>query len=152
MSDHSGIYQTGRIHTRVHTFLVAELKAAGFPDIVPSQGSILATLYRKNPQTMQEIARGIHRDKSTVTYLVQGLLVKGYVTKAKSMTDGRSTQICLTAKANTFHDVFVRISRDINNNFYRHLSEEEASELERLLAKVVEGWGVDESDSKGQQK
>ncbi len=133
----SAVYLIGRIRRRVYRFLEQELRQNGIHDLVVSQGSILATLYKNGGKlTMKEIASFVRRDKSTVTYLVNKLIAKGYVEKRSCEHDARVTYIEIAEKAWRFEETFNAISERLINRVYTGLTDAEAEKLERLLEKV----------------
>lgn len=141
MRKNSAIHLIGRIRSKVYSFLEVQLKEHGVEDLVISQGAILAILYKNNGlMNMKDIARLVKRDKSTVTYLVDKLIKKGYVEKNKCSNDQRVCYVTLTQKAKDFQRDFEDISQKLVEKFYANLEEEESVLLEKLLEKVDKGW------------
>ncbi|EMY12914.1 winged helix DNA-binding domain protein [Leptospira weilii str. Ecochallenge] len=87
---------------------------------------------------MQEIAKMINRDKSTLTALVDKLEVLGFVSRTKDSEDQRIVHLELTPKASSIRPVLLGISRSIVNNLYRGFTEDEKKELARLLMKLYQ--------------
>jgi DNA-binding MarR family transcriptional regulator len=85
---------------------------------------------------MKDIAGLIHRDKSTVTYLVNSLTKEGYVIREKSNEDSRETYIVLTPKAWEIKDKIISISRKLLSTAYRGMKEEEQQKLVELLNRM----------------
>ena len=85
---------------------------------------------------MKEIADLIHRNKSTVTYLINSLTKEGYVIREKSNEDSRETYIVLTPKAWEIQDKIMSISRELISTAYRGMTEEEQLKLLELLNKM----------------
>jgi MarR family transcriptional regulator, organic hydroperoxide resistance regulator len=131
------ITMISKIKESSDNFLKNELEKRGVKGIVPSHGSILATLYAKDkPLTMTEVAADIRKTPATTTVLVDKLLDMGYVTREKSLEDARYTHITLTQKGKEFRDVFFEISMQLNEKFNSGLSDLEADILEKLLEKI----------------
>lgn len=60
-----------------NTYIEKQLLEAGINDLHTSHGSIIFTLLKKGSMTMKELAKEIHRDKSTLTAL--GLTTLGFI-------------------------------------------------------------------------
>lgn len=130
-------HHIGAVRAAMQRFLESELRRVGHEKLVVSQGSILFALYTSpEPPTMAEVAERIRRDRSTVTYLVGGLVRMGYARKERSKTDARQWRVVLTEKGRRFEPAFREISRRLQERLYGGLTPEEGKELDRLLGKV----------------
>lgn len=87
---------------------------------------------------MQDIAKMINRDKSTLTALVDKLEVLGLVVRTKDSEDQRIIHLELTPKADSVRPVLLGISRSLLGNLYRGFTESEKKELVRLLMKLYQ--------------
>lgn len=124
-----------KIHEKGNRFIIEELKNNGVEGLVPSHGDILVCLYKNNKMTMKDIANCIHRTKPTVTVLVDKLEKLGYLKRAASDKDSRSTYVILTQKGEDFKATFDQISNNLNKMLNKNLSENEVKLLEELLKK-----------------
>jgi DNA-binding MarR family transcriptional regulator len=129
-----------RIRENANKFLLNELKQRGVEGLAPSHGDILTTLYHHETVTMAELAERIHRDKSTVTVLVEKLVKSGYVKKIKSPADRRITNICLTEAGKALEPVFEEISEKLIHTAYQGFSAFEQEILIRLLERIQQNW------------
>ena len=125
-----------KIHEKGNRFIIEELKNNGVEGLVPSHGDILVCLYKNNKMTMKDIANCIHRTKPTVTVLVDKLEKLGYLKRAASDKDSRSTYVILTQKGEDFKATFDQISNNLNKMLNKNLSENEVKLLEELLKKI----------------
>lgn len=125
-----------KIHEKGNRFIIEELKNNGVEGLVPSHGDILVCLYKNNKMTMKDIANCIHRTKPTVTVLVDKLEKLGYLKRAASDKDSRSTYVILTQKGEDFKATFDQISKNLNKMLNKNLSENEVKLLEELLNKM----------------
>lgn len=125
-----------KIHEKGNRFIIEELKNNGVEGLVPSHGDILVCLYKNNKMTMKDIANCIHRTKPTVTVLVDKLEKLGYLKRAASDKDSRSTYVILTQKGEDFKATFDQISKNLNKMLNQNLSENEVKLLEELLKKM----------------
>ncbi|MCB2300680.1 MarR family winged helix-turn-helix transcriptional regulator [Clostridium tagluense] len=134
------IYLIGRIREKANQFILKELEQIGFVDIAPSHGDILATLFQHGECTMTNIANSIHRDRSTVTSLVNKLIKLGYISSRKDPTDSRSTIIFLTKKGEELEPNFKEISRKLFEVEYKNISETEKEVFESVLEKIYNNF------------
>lgn len=125
-----------KIYEKGNRFIIEELKNNGVEGLVPSHGDILVCLYKNNKMTMKDIANCIHRTKPTVTVLVDKLEKLGYLKRAASDKDSRSTYVILTQKGEDFKATFDQISNNLNKMLNKNLSENEVKLLEELLKKM----------------
>lgn len=132
------IHLIGRIREKTNNFIITELGKLGMNGVVPSHGDILATLFQYKELTMTEIANKIHRDRSTVTTLVNKLIKLGYVETKKNPEDSRSSLVYLTQKGKELEPDFKRISNMIFEIEYKDISEEEKQIFQNVLKKIYE--------------
>ena len=87
---------------------------------------------------MSELALHARRTKSTLTALVAKLERNGYVERLPDPRDSRGVRVRLTAKGAALRPAFDAISDGLQKRILSKLTEEEAQQLERLLAKCVD--------------
>jgi len=136
MNRDNTIYIIGRIREKANKFLLKELEEIGIKDVAPSHGDILANLFKCKKATMTEIANLIHRDRSTVTTLVNKLIKLGYVLSERDINDSRSSIISLTKKGEELETAFKEISQKLYEVEYKGFTEEEKMVLKNLLNKI----------------
>ncbi|MCG6162270.1 MarR family winged helix-turn-helix transcriptional regulator, partial [Leptospira bandrabouensis] len=78
MSPRLIIYMISRIRDEFHRHLNLELKEKGLGPLTTTHADILFALVKKKKAQMQEIAKMINRDKSTLTALVDKLEALGF--------------------------------------------------------------------------
>ena len=105
----------------------------------PSHGDILVRLLACETCNMSELAKQVHRTKSTVTALVEKLERNGYVLRIPDPEDSRGVLVRLTDKGRALEPAFEAISNGLQRLITDRLSEEEAALLDRLLDKCVNG-------------
>ncbi|EKR73307.1 MarR family protein [Leptospira noguchii str. 2006001870] len=132
------IYLISRIRDEFHKHLNQELKEKNLSPLTTSHADILFALVKKNKAQMQDIAKMINRDKSTLTALVDKLEVLGLVARTKDSEDQRIIHLELTPKAESVRPVLLGISRSLLGNLYRGFTESEKKELVRLLMKLYQ--------------
>lgn len=140
MNTDNTINLIGRIRDKANKFLLKELQKLGLKNVAPSHGDILAALFKYEEATMTEISELIHRDRSTVTALVNKLIVLGYVSSRKDPNDNRSSIICLTEKGKELKVSFKEISEELYMIEYKGISEEEKIIFRRILQKIYNNF------------
>lgn len=136
MKTDNTIYLISRIREKANNFIVQELKRLGIGEVVPSHGDILVTLFKYKELTMTEIANKIHRDRSTVTTLVNKLMKLEYIESRKNPEDGRSSIILLTQKGKELEEGFKDISRKLYEVEYKGITDEEKKVFQKILTKI----------------
>lgn len=140
MNTDNTINLIGRIREKTNKFLLKELEKLGLKNIAPSHGDILAALFKYEEATMTEIADIIHRDRSTVTALINKLINLEYVSSKKDPKDNRSSIICLTEKGKELKSGFIEISQKLYMLEYKGISEEEKVIFQKLLKKIHDNF------------
>jgi len=130
------LFIIGRINYKVNRFLVNELKKHNIGKISPSHGEIIGSLLMRGQLQMKEIAEIIDKDKSTITSLINKLILLGYVDKKKDVNDHRVSMISLTEKGTSLKPAFMEISEKLIAKAYTDISEQEKEILNILLTKL----------------
>ena len=108
--------------------------------IAPTHGDILWALLVHGELSMKDLAENIHRDKSTVTALVNKLVKFGYVKKRTDVNDSRVNLISLTPKGLELKDDVMDISQALREKAYQGLTENEKAVLMKLLDKIYQNF------------
>jgi DNA-binding MarR family transcriptional regulator len=95
-----------RTETIDHTDLATRFRFALFPlvrqlrhhnvDLTASQASALASISRRGPLTVGELAKAEHVSSPMITKIAKGLEEEGLVTRTVDPTDKRVTQMAIT--------------------------------------------------------
>lgn len=130
-----------RAYENSQKFIEKELAKAELTDLLPSHGAVLAVLYRSGgSMRMNEIAKTLGRDKSTVTTITSKMEQNGYITKCQCEKDGRAYNISLAEKAYNIKPLFDGISQKLVAAAYSGMTEEEEIMLKTLLEKVRDNY------------
>ena len=129
-----------QIREKANRLLIGELKRHNMAGVAPSHGDILWALFKHGALSMKGLAELIDRDKSTVTVLVNKLILLGYVRKEPDFADSRVTLISLTDEGRGLKDDLIEISQKLISKVYKTLSEDERVSLIGLLKKVNDNW------------
>ena len=138
-------FYTARLHWLGKSYITRELEKAGLCcSIVPSHGDILNQLLHRESCKMTELARLIHKSKSTLTTLVETLTTlveklekNGYVRRVQDPDDQRGVLVTLTDKGRELAPFVENVSRGLDDMLRTRLSEEEMATLEALLKKSL---------------
>lgn len=102
----------------------------------PTEFAVLELLYHKGKQPLQKIGNKILLASGSITYVVDKLEGRGYITRVSSPTDRRVTFAEITDKGNSFMDeLFPRHEAQLVE-LMGALSEEEKDQVIELLKKL----------------
>lgn len=129
-----------KIREKVNRFIVAEMVKQGIDGIGTSHGDIIYALFKHPKLTMADISKRIHKDKSTVTALVDKLVRLGYVTKERDREDTRVVYVALSPKGRELEPVFESVSTELLDVFYLNISDKEKEDLLTILEKIYRNF------------
>jgi DNA-binding MarR family transcriptional regulator len=124
---------------RWNELLYDSFKAAGYPDVRPSYGSILLPLFEEDGLRMGELAVRARLSKQTMTTMVRLLERDGLVERRADPSDGRASLIFLTERARGFRPVAEATLAALDRQVVETLSAARRDELQealRLLANL----------------
>lgn len=119
-------------------FIMSEMERNKIEGLVPSHGEIILLLLSKQELTMTEISTAIHKERSTVTALIEKLKKYGYVQTKKSPNCGRTTLVYLTEKGEQLEKVFQTVSESLTDSYKQGISEEDLKTCREVLKKICE--------------
>lgn len=125
---------------QANRFIALKLRERGLHGIAPSHGDILMQLFACGEQPMQELARAIGRDPSTVTALVKKLAAAGYVRTGKGAQDRRATIVSLTGKGRELRGEFEAVSAALREVQGRGIDAADMETARRVLAGVRDNF------------
>jgi len=127
-----------QINAEANKLIVDELKQHNLSGLAPSHGGILVFLYQHEEGVpISSVTAYIHKDKSTVTALVNKLEKMGLLEKFKHVSDSRSTMVKLTQKGmETKPIVLGVVSKKLLSKTYEGFEEAEKLLLCELLERV----------------
>ena len=113
-------------------------RANGVEQATPMHGWIIEYLYRhRDEQVFQrDIEREFSITRSTVTNILQLMERKGYIRRQSVPQDARLKQLVLTEEGIRFHENTIRSFHQTDDYVAGLLTEEENTELLRLLNKL----------------
>ena len=116
-------------------------RANGVEAVTPMHGWIMEYLYRNSdtPVFQRDIEREFSITRSTVTNILQLMERKGYIARQSVAQDARLKQLVLTEKGRQFHENTMLALHQTDEYVASLLTEEENTELLRLLNKLYLG-------------
>ena len=140
-----------RMHEEGRRFLLDAMEEAGLSELTTSCGDIFQVLFHHEGLSLTAVAKKIRRTKSTTCVMIDRLEKQGYVVRRLNEADGRASVIELTDKGRELRPVLADISKRLNERIYGSLTQEEADQLEALLAKAVDPYGPTYSGKRGRK-
>ena len=112
----------------------------GVEQATPMHGWIIGYLYRHRDAAVfqRDIEREFSITRSTVTNILQLMERKGYIARQSVAQDARLKQLVLTEKGRQFHENTMLALHQTDEYVASLLTEEENTELLRLLSKLRE--------------
>ena len=102
----------------------------------PSIGT-LKVIAHHGPISQREVSERLGVHPSDMVKVVDQLESYGLVRRERADTDRRRYDLTLTVKGERVLQRFDELAREVDQDFYRVLSESERKQLERLMTKVV---------------
>ena len=109
---------------KLKQFIAAKLKQENVP-LTPEQFLLIDLLWNQGPMSQQQLADQMHKDKNSVTKLVDAIERKGFVHRQQNAIDRRSNTLVLTDKALALKDPAKQKGISILDEMLIGISEEE---------------------------
>lgn len=109
---------------KLKQYIAAMLRQKDVP-LTPEQFMLIDLLWNQGEMSQQELADQLHKDKNSVTKLVDAIERKGFVVRRQNMSDRRSNTLVLTEKAESLKAVAKQKGIDILDQMLEGISEEE---------------------------
>ena len=88
---------------KLKQFIAAKLRQENVP-LTPEQFLLIDLLWNQGSMSQQQLADQMHKDKNSVTKLVDAIERKGFVYRQQNASDRRSNTLVLTEKALELRD------------------------------------------------
>jgi DNA-binding MarR family transcriptional regulator len=131
-----GGYLISQVHQLSGRIFSKKLKEQKI-DINQAQGKIVFALWKNDQTPISELVKETALSKSTLTTMLERLENSGHLIRKQSETDKRTTIICLTQKSSSLRADYQKISEDMSELYYKGFSEDEISQFESSLKKVL---------------
>jgi len=131
-----GGYLISQIHQLSGRIFSKKLKDAQI-DINHAQGRIIFALWKKDQIPINDLAKDTSLSKSTLTTMLERLEKSGHIIRKQSVIDKRIMIVCLTEKSNSLRNDYQKISADMTDLFYKGFNDDEISQFELYLKKIL---------------
>ena len=130
--------QLRRVNNLIFRKIGQIARTNGVEAVTPMHGWIMEYLYRNSdtPVFQRDIEREFSITRSTVTNILQLMERKGYIERRSVPQDARLKQLVLTEEGIRFHENTIRSFHQTDDYVAGLLTEEENTELLRLLNKL----------------
>ena len=115
-------------------------------DLTPEQFLVIDLLWNTGPLSQQEIADQMHKDKNSITKLVDAIEKKGFVKRNQNPNDRRSNTIVLTELADSLKDDAKTKGIFILDKMLTGISEEELHSFLDTLDKLCANMNSTDSE------
>ncbi|MBQ5881250.1 MAG: MarR family transcriptional regulator [Bacteroidales bacterium] len=116
-------------------YLATMLKQEHVP-LTPEQFMLIDLLWNQGEMTQQELADQLHKDKNSVTKLVDAIERKGFVIRRQNRNDRRANTLLLTDKAEILKPGAKKKGISILDKMLEGISEEELQTFLTTLRKL----------------
>jgi DNA-binding MarR family transcriptional regulator len=114
--------------------------------LTPEQFMLIDLLWNQGEMSQQELADQLHKDKNSVTKLVDAIERKGFVVRRQNISDRRSNTLVLTEKAESLKADAKQKGIDILDRMLEGISEEEIRTFLTTLRKLNMNMSVSGSE------
>ena len=122
---------------KLKQYLAAKLRQMDVP-LTPEQFMLIDLLWNHGEMSQQQLADLMHKDKNSVTKLVDAIEKKGFVVRRQNRTDRRSNTLVLTENANQLKPGAKQKGISILDEMLVGISEEELHSFLSTLLKLNE--------------
>ena len=130
-------FLAGRLSDAASRFIEAELREAGYSDLLPSHGDLLNALMMHEELSVLELTKLTHRSKSTVSALADKLVALGYIEKRRSTEDSRVMLLTLSDKGRAVEPVMQCISHKLAQRLTEGIEANEIAQTEAILERLL---------------
>jgi MarR family transcriptional regulator, lower aerobic nicotinate degradation pathway regulator len=113
-----------------------EIFGATFPDITPTQFSVLVRLHERGELSQNHLGREVAMDTATVKGVVSRLKLKQWVDVGPHPTDRRRLVVSLTSEGRNYVEQAVKLAASVSKITTANLTTQEARRLLQLLNKI----------------
>ncbi len=128
---------------KLKQYIAAMLRIEDVP-LTPEQFMLIDLLWNQGSMTQQQLADQMHKDKNSVTKLVDAIEKKGFVVREQNLKDRRANTLVLTEKALQLKDSAKRKGISILDNILEGISEEELRSFLTTLHKLNNNMSMED--------
>ena len=105
-------------------------------DLTPEQFLLIDLLWNQGPMSQQKLADSMHKDKNSITKLVDALEAKGFVERQRDKNDRRSNTVVPTEKSQAIKDRTKEFGISMLDGMLDGISEDELRSFLSTLDKI----------------
>lgn len=105
-------------------------------DLTPEQFLLIDLLWNQGPMSQQKLADSMHKDKNSITKLVDALEAKGFVERRRDKNDRRSNTVFTTEKSQSIKGRTKEFGISMLDDMLEGISEEELRSFLSTLDKI----------------
>jgi len=128
------ISQIKQISGRIFEKIISD---SGIDAFNGAQGRILYVLWKKDHIPIIELSRKTGLAKTTLTSMLDRMEASGLITRHFDKSDRRKIIIALTDKSKGLQEEFDRVSKQMNEIYYRGFSDDEIRQFEDSLRRIL---------------
>lgn len=132
-----GGFLIAKIHQLAGRIFNRMLKDHRITELNTAQGRIMFVLWQNDGIPISELAIKTGLGKSTLTGMLDRLEETGFLYRAPSPDDRRRILIFRTEKDKSFQALYIRVSQEMTQIFYRDFTEEEITRFEANLERIL---------------
>lgn len=135
-SENAGYYisHIKLLNARIFNKLLSEEKNANYS---AEQGKIMSALWETNPLTATDISVKTGLANNTLSNMLKKLEEQGLVYSCAHENDQRKKLFCLTEEGRAQEEIGKKISKELNDLFYKGFSEDEKKKLNDYLERAL---------------
>lgn len=126
---------------KLKQYLACMLRNEEIP-LTPEQFMLIDLLWNQGEMSQQQLADQLHKDKNSVTKLVDAIERKGFVERKQNVNDRRSNTLVLTEKAESLKPSAKQKGISILDQMLDGISEEELRSFLITLQKLNNNMSV----------
>ena len=130
---------------RLKQYIATMLRQQDVP-LTPEQFMLIDLLWNQGEMSQQELADQMHKDKNSVTRLVDAIERKGFVVRRQNTSDRRSNTLVLTEQAESLKAYAKQKGISILDKMLEGISEDELRAFLTTLRKLSLNMNVSESE------
>lgn len=128
------ISQIKQVQGRVFQRLLTD---SGVEEFNGPQGHILYVLWQRDGVPISQLVQQTGLAKSTLTAMLARMETAGLITRESSPADGRQVIVRLTSRARSLQAKYDQVSQQMNELFYRGMTQQDADLLDGMLERVL---------------
>lgn len=110
---------------------------SGGYDITVEQWRVLVNLWNREGQSQRELAEAVHKDKTGMTRILNGMEKRDLVVRTPDKADARNKLIYLTRKGREYQQALVVLTRKTLDEALHGIAEEELQRSKNVLRRVI---------------